>query len=74
MKLHYTKYKENYKKFILSTIDSDTNEKPIKKDTDKINYIFKRFLHIFLAKTNWTIKSLNYNILLQVFLIKQLLN
>tara|TARA_R100000773_G_C4173573_1_gene86276 strand:+ start:148 stop:504 length:357 start_codon:yes stop_codon:yes gene_type:complete len=43
MTLHYTKYKENYKKFILSTIDSDINEKPIKKDIDKINYIFKRF-------------------------------
>tara|TARA_Y100001973_G_C5193934_1_gene332893 strand:+ start:1589 stop:1957 length:369 start_codon:yes stop_codon:yes gene_type:complete len=43
MTLHYTKYKENYKKFILSTIDSDINGKPIKKDIDKINYIFKRF-------------------------------
>ena len=43
MKLHHTKYKENYKRFILSTIETDINDKPITKYDDKVNYIFNRF-------------------------------
>ena len=43
MKLHYTKYKENYKRFILSTIKTDINDKPITKYSDKVNYLLKRF-------------------------------
>ena len=43
MKLHHTKYKENYKRFILSTIETDINEKPISKYIDKVDYLFKRF-------------------------------
>jgi len=43
MKLHYTKYKENYKRFILSTIETDINDKPIIKYNDKVNYLFNRF-------------------------------
>ena len=43
MKLHHTKYKDNYKRFILSTIEYDINDKPISKYIDKVDYIFKRF-------------------------------
>ena len=43
MKLHHTKYKENYKRFILSTIETDINDKPINKYSDKVDYLFKRF-------------------------------
>lgn len=43
MKLHHTKYKENYKRFILSTIENDINDKPITKYDDKVNYLFNRF-------------------------------
>ena len=43
MKLHHSKYKENYKKYILSTIETDNNDKPLKTDKDKIKYIFDRF-------------------------------
>ena len=43
MKLHHTKYKENYKRFILSTIETNINDKPISKYIDKVDYLFKRF-------------------------------
>ena len=43
MKLHHLKYKENYKKYILSTIETDNNDKPLNTDQDKIKYIFDRF-------------------------------
>lgn len=43
MKLHHTKYKDNYKRFILSTIETDINGKPIAKYIDKVDYLFKRF-------------------------------
>ena len=42
-KLHYTEYKKNYKKYILSTIETDGNNKPLNTDQEKINYIFDRF-------------------------------
>jgi len=42
-KLHHTEYKKNYKNYILSTIEEDTNGKPITTDQEKINYIFDRF-------------------------------
>ena len=42
-KLHYTEYKKNYKKYILSTIEEDGEGKPLKTDQEKINYIFDRF-------------------------------
>ena len=43
MKLHHTKYKENYKQYILSTIETDNNDQPITTEREKINYIFNRF-------------------------------
>jgi hypothetical protein len=43
MKLHHTKYKENYKKYILSTIKTGINDEPLKTDQEKIKYIFDRF-------------------------------
>ena len=42
-KLHHTEYKKNYKKYILSTIETDNDDKPLKTDQDKIQYIFDRF-------------------------------
>ena len=42
-KLHHTEYKKNYKKYILSTIETDNNNKPLNTDQEKINYIFDRF-------------------------------
>ena len=42
-KLHHTAYKKNYKEYILSCIEDDIDGKPLTSDTDKINYIFKRF-------------------------------
>ena len=42
-KLHHTEYKKNYKNYILSTIEEDTNGKLITTDQEKINYIFDRF-------------------------------
>ena len=35
-KLHHTEYKKNYKNYILSTIETDNDDKPIKTDNEKI--------------------------------------
>lgn len=43
MKLSAAKYKDNYKRFILSTIETDINGEPIAKYFDKVDYLFKRF-------------------------------
>ena len=43
-KLHHTEYKKNYKNYILSTIEEDTEGKPIKTNEEKIKYIFDRFM------------------------------
>jgi superoxide dismutase len=43
MKLHHTKYKQNYKNYILDCIKLDNNENILKTEQDKINYIFDRF-------------------------------
>lgn len=42
-KIHHTEYKKNYKNYILSTIEEDSEGKPIKTDAEKIKYIFDRF-------------------------------
>ena len=42
-KLHHTEYKKNYKNYILGTIETDNDDKPLTNDQDKINYIFDRF-------------------------------
>ncbi len=42
-KLHYTAYKKNYKKYILDCVQLDCEEKELKTDQEKINYIFDRF-------------------------------
>ena len=54
MKLHHTKYKENYKQYILSTIQTDGNDQPITTEREKINYIFNRF-H---SEYDWNIKRI----------------
>ena len=44
MKLHHTKYKENYKRYILDTIDEvDCDDCKLTTDKEKIKYIFDRF-------------------------------
>ena len=44
MKLHHTKYKENYKRFILDSLhEVDWNGKTLTTDEEKIEYIFERF-------------------------------
>ena len=63
VKLHHTAYKKNYKEYILSCIEDDIDGKPLTSDTDKINYIFKRFyseygwrvqqVGKFAAMTDW---------------------
>jgi len=52
MKLHHTKYKENYKNYILSTIQTDNNGKEITNNQDKIDYLFNRFY----SEYDWNIK------------------
>ena len=39
-KLHHTEYKKNYKKYILDCVQLDNEEKELKTDQEKINYIF----------------------------------
>jgi len=43
MKLHHTKYKQNYKNYILDCIELDNDGNILKTEQDKINYIFDRF-------------------------------
>tara|TARA_R100000329_G_C7507294_1_gene178620 strand:+ start:246 stop:617 length:372 start_codon:yes stop_codon:yes gene_type:complete len=44
MKLHHTKYKENYKRYILDNLhEVDWNGKTLTTDEEKIKYIFDRF-------------------------------
>ena len=42
-KLHHTEYKKNYKNYILSTIEEDSDGNAITTEQEKINYIFDRF-------------------------------
>ncbi len=41
MKVHHTKYKKNYRQYILDCVYSD--DKELTTDQEKINYIFDRF-------------------------------
>ena len=43
MKLHHTKYKKNYREYILNCVDLDNEGELLKTDQEKINYIFNRF-------------------------------
>ena len=44
MKLHHTKYKENYKRYILDNLhEVDWNDKKLTTDEEIIDYIFERF-------------------------------
>ena len=42
-KLHHTTYKKNYKKYILDCVQLDCEDKELKTEQEKINYIFDRF-------------------------------
>jgi hypothetical protein len=41
MKLHHTKYKDNYKRYILDCVNNENET--LTTDEEKINYIFNRF-------------------------------
>jgi len=43
MKLHHTKYKKNYREYILSAIEEDGFGNELKEEQEKINHIFDRF-------------------------------
>tara|TARA_R110000787_G_scaffold4116_1_gene15991 strand:- start:679 stop:1050 length:372 start_codon:yes stop_codon:yes gene_type:complete len=43
MKLHHTKYKKNYREYILNCVELDNEGELLKTDQEKINYIFNRF-------------------------------
>ena len=42
-KLHHTEYKKNYVKYILNTIETDNEDRPLTTDDEKCDYIYKRF-------------------------------
>jgi len=52
MKLHYTKYQDNYKNYILNCIELDSEGNPLTSDKDKIKYLFDRFN----SEYGWNIK------------------
>lgn len=54
MKLHYTKYQDNYKKYILDCIELDDNGEELKTNTDKINYLLDRFY----TEHGWNVKRI----------------
>ena len=54
IKLHHTEYKKNYKKYILSTIETDNEDKPLNTDQDKIKHLFDRFTSEF----GWNIERI----------------
>ncbi len=43
MKLHHTKYKQNYREYILSTIESGINGEDLTTEDEKLRYIRNRF-------------------------------
>jgi len=43
MKQHHTKYKKNYREYILSTVEDDGWGNELKEEQEKINHIFDRF-------------------------------
>jgi hypothetical protein len=43
MKIHHTKYKKNYREYILNCVELDNEGELLKTDQEKINYIFNRF-------------------------------
>jgi hypothetical protein len=58
MKLHHTKYKQNYKNYILNCIELDNDGNVLKTDQDKINYLFNRFI-LNTAGTLRELESIN---------------
>jgi len=53
MKLHHTKYKQNYVNYILDTIDEDINGNTLTNKKNKISYIFERFY----SEYSWNIEQ-----------------
>ena len=53
MKLHHTKYKLNYRSFILDHIEKDHNGNALVTQNDKIRFLFDRFYSEF----NWRVKQ-----------------
>jgi hypothetical protein len=54
MALHHTKYKKNYRDYILSCVEFDYDGEPLTTDKAKIQHIFHRFETEF----GWRIKEL----------------
>lgn len=53
MKLHHSKYKKNYRAFILDHIDHDHNGNELKTDKAKIRFLFDRFY----SEYEWRVKQ-----------------
>jgi hypothetical protein len=53
MKLHHTKYKLNYRSFILDHIEEDHDGNALVTQNDKIRFLFDRFYSEF----NWRVKQ-----------------
>jgi hypothetical protein len=49
MKLHHTKYTENYQDYILTTLTEDTTENLLKQMKIKLIICFIGFIRIWLA-------------------------
>ena len=54
MKLHYTKYQENYKNYILSCIEFDDNGNQLTTNETKTNYLLDRFY----TENGWNVKRI----------------
>lgn len=53
MKLHHSKYKKNYRAFILDHIDQDYDGNELKTDKAKIRFLFDRFY----SEYEWRVKQ-----------------
>ena len=53
MKLHHSKYKKNYRAFILDHIDQDYDGNELKTDKAKITFLFDRFY----SEYEWRVKQ-----------------
>ena len=55
MKLHHSKYKKNYRAYILDHI-TDQDENPFKTEQERIDYLFDRFE----SEYGWSIDRVGY--------------
>ena len=55
MKLHHSKYKKNYRAYILDHI-TDEDDNPFKTEQERIDYLFDRFE----SEYGWSIDRVGY--------------